>query len=78
MHGTLNETRSSFQKLSLNLRWISNITILEVENIAKAATLKSFLHVSHKTHTVTFFVRVLFNIFVRKTLTDDFWGLRKI
>ena len=50
---------------------------MEVGNITKAATLKSFLHLSYKTHTDTFFVAVLFNIFKRQTLTDDFWGLHK-
>ena len=38
--------------------------IMEVGNITKAAT-------------ITFFVTVLFNIFMRQTLTDDFWGLHK-
>ena len=28
-------------------------------------------------HTVTFFVAVVFNIFMRQILTDDFWGLHK-
>ena len=47
---------------------------MEVGNITKPATFKSFLHLSYK-DTLTFFVTVLFNIFMRQTLTDDFWGL---
>ena len=42
---------------------------IEVGNITKAATLKSFL---------TFLVTVLFDIFMRQTLTDDFRGFKKI
>ena len=51
---------------------------MEAGNITKAATSKSFLH-SPKLlkHTITFFVTVLFNIPMIKTLTDDFWGLQK-
>ena len=67
----LKETRNSFKKWPLNLWWILNKTIIEVENITKAATFKSFL-----THNY-FFVTVLFNIFMKQTLTDDFWGLHK-
>ena len=51
-------------------------TIIELGNIAKAATFKSFLHLSYE-NTFTFFVTVLFNIFMTQTLTDDFWGLYK-
>ena len=50
---------------------------MEVGNIAKAATVKSFLRLSYK-NTLTFFVTVLFNIFMRQTLTDDFGGYTKI
>ena len=50
---------------------------MEVGNITKSATLKSFLHLSYKKHTDTFFVAVLFNVFRRQTLTDNFWGLHK-
>ena len=36
--------RNSFKKWPLNFQWISNKTIVEVGNIKKAATFKSFLH----------------------------------
>ena len=51
-------------------------TIMEVQNIVKTANFKIFLHLSYK-NTITFFVTVLFNIFMRQKLTDDFWGLHK-
>ena len=51
---------------------------MEVGNITKAATFKSFLHLSYKNKQLVFFVTVLFNIFMRQTLTNDFWGLHKI
>ena len=44
----LKEMRNSFNKGPLNLWWISNKTIVEVGNIAKAATFKSYLHLSYK------------------------------
>ena len=50
---------------------------MEVGNITKAASFKSFLHLSYKNTQLLFFVTVLFNIFLRQTLTDDFWGLHK-
>ena len=50
---------------------------MEVRNITKAATFKSFLYLSYKKHTVTFSVAVIFNIFRRQTLIDDFCGLHK-
>ena len=34
------------QKVTLNLSWISNKTIMEVGSITKAATFKRFLHPS--------------------------------
>ena len=43
----------------------------------KAATFKSFLHLSYKNTQLLFFVTVLFNVFMRQTLADDFWGLHK-
>ena len=49
---------------------------MEIGNVTKAATFKSFLHQSYK-NTITFFVTMLFNIFIRQTLTVDFWGLHK-
>ena len=51
---------------------------MEVGNIAKAATFKSFLPLSYKSTQLLFFVTVLFDIFMRQTLTDDFGGLDKI
>ena len=63
----LKETRNSFKKWSLNLWWI-----------IKAATFESFLYLSCRNTQLHFFVRVLFNIFMRKTLTNDFWRLHKI
>ena len=65
------------QKVTFNLWWVSNKTIMEVGNITKAATFKSFLHLSYKNTQLLFFVTVLFNIFMRQTLTDNFWGLHK-
>ena len=50
---------------------------MEVENIKKAATFKSFLHLTNKNTQLLFFVTVLFNIFIRQTLADDFGGLHK-
>ena len=50
---------------------------MEVGNITKAATFKSFLHLSYKNTKLFYFVTVLFSIFMRQTLTDDFWGLHK-
>ena len=41
---------------------------MKTGNIKKAATFKSFLHISYK----TFFVTVFFSIFMRQTLIDDF------
>ena len=74
---SLKEMHNSFKRWPLNLWQISNKTIIEVLNITKAATFKSFLHKSYKKHKITFFVTVLFNFFIRQTLTDDFWGLHE-
>ena len=54
-----------------------NKTIMEVGNITKAAIFKSFLHLSYKNTQLLFLWTVLFNIFMRQTLTDDFCGLHK-
>ena len=48
---------------------------MEVENITKTATFKSFLLLSYKNTQLLSLQIVLFNIFVIQTLTDDFWGL---
>ena len=50
---------------------------MEFDNIAKTATFNRFLHLSYKNTQLLFFVTVLSNIFLRQTLTDDFWGLHK-
>ena len=64
------ETHNSSKKWRLNLWWISNKTIMEVKNITRAATFKSFLHLSYENTQLLFFV-------MRKTLTDYFWWLHK-
>ena len=50
---------------------------MEAENVIKAATFKSFSHLSNKTTQLLLFMAVIFNIFIRQTLTDDFWRLHK-
>ena len=51
---------------------------MEVGNLTKAATFKIFLHPGYKKTQLLLFVTVLFHIFMRQTLTDDFWGLHKL
>ena len=77
-HFDLKETRNSFKKWPLNLWCISNKTVMEVGNLTKAATFKIFLHPGYKKTQLLLFVTVLFNIFMRQALTDDFWGLHKL
>ena len=48
-----------------------------VGNITKAATFKSFLHLSYKNIELLFLWTMLVNIFMRQTLPDDFWVLHK-
>ena len=50
---------------------------MEVGNTTKAATFKSFLHLTYKNTKLLYFVTVVLNIFMRQTLTNDFWGLHK-
>ena len=50
---------------------------MEVGNITKASTFKSFLHLSHKNTQLHFCDSSLLVVFMRQTLTDDFWGLHK-
>ena len=50
---------------------------MEVGNITKASTFKSFNHLNYKNTQLLFFATGLFNIFMRQTLTDGFWGLHK-
>ena len=49
---------------------------MEAEYTTKAATFEISLHLNSK-NTIIFFVTVLFNIFMRQKLTDDFWGVHK-
>ena len=50
---------------------------MEVGNITKGATFKSFLHLSYKNIELLFLWTALFNIFTRQTLPDGFWLLHK-
>ena len=50
---------------------------MEVGNITKAATFKNLLHLNRKNTKLLSFVTVLFNVFMRQTLSDDFWELHK-
>ena len=50
---------------------------MEIGNITKAATFKSVLHLSYKNTQLLFLWTVLFNIFMRQTLTDDFSWLHE-
>ena len=54
----------------LNIWWISNKAIMEAGNITKAATFKSFLHLSYKYTQLPFCDN-------DKILIDDFWGLHE-
>ena len=73
------ETVQFFQKVAFEplMDFKKKKTIMEVGNITKAATFKSFHHLSYKNTQLLFFVTVLFNIFMRQTLTNDFGGLHK-
>ena len=51
---------------------------MKIVNVSKAATFKVLFSKVIKKNTVTIFVAVLFNIFMRQTLTDDFWHYTKI
>ena len=48
---------------------------MEDGNIANAATLKRFSPLRYKSTQLLFFVTELFYIFMRQTLTDEFWVL---
>ena len=74
LRSTLQETRNSFKKWSLNLWWISNKTMMGIGNVTKAATFKSFLHQSYKNIQLLFLWRCFL---MRQTLTHNFWGLYK-
>ena len=51
------------QKVIFNLWWISNKTVIEIGNVRKTATFKSFLHQSYKNTQLSFFVSV-FKLFL--------------
>ena len=55
----------------LDLWWISNKTIMDVRNITKAATFKSFIHLSHKNTQLLFLWQCLL------IYSDIFGGLLK-
>ena len=59
------ETRNSFKTWPLNLWWISNKTIIEVEKITKAATFESFLYLSYKNIQLLFLWQCFFNNLIR-------------
>ena len=50
----LKETCNSFQRWPLKLSWIASKSLIEVGNITKAATFKSFLHLSYKNTQILF------------------------
>ena len=64
-------------KWSLDFWWISGKTIMEVTLFFKTCYFSKFSSARLLKHTITFFMIVLFNIFTRQTLKDDFWGLHK-
>ena len=74
----LKETRNSFKKWPFNLWWISNKTFMEVGNITRAATFKSFFHLNYK-NTQLLFLWQYFLIFSwEKHKTMIFGGYTKI
>ena len=73
----LKETRNLFKRWPLNLWWISNKTIMEVRKYYKSCYFQKFPSPRLLKHIVTLFATVVFNIFMRQTLTDDFWRLYK-
>ena len=50
---------------------------MEVQDIAKAAILKSFIRLSYKNTQLLFMSQCFLIFFMRNKLTDDFWGLHK-
>ena len=50
---------------------------MEFGNNTKPATFQRFLHLTYKKVQLFFFATVLFNIFMRQTLTGYFWELHK-
>ena len=75
----LKETHNLFKKWPLNLWWISKKKKNHYGSwkyyycyFQKAATSKSFLHLSYKNIQLLFFVTALFNIFMRKNINQWF------
>ena len=72
----LKEMCYSFKKWPLNPSWISNKTIWKLEMLQKLLLLKAFFTLVIKIHNY-FFVTVSSDIFMRQTLTNDFWVLHE-
>ena len=71
----LKEMPNLLKEWHLNLSWNSNKTIMDVGNVKKATTFKSFLHLSYKNPKLHFLWSCLFNILMRQTLTNNFGGV---
>ena len=50
---------------------------MEIGNVTKAATFKSFLHQYYKSTQLTFLWQCFLIVLMKQTLTDDFGGLHK-
>ena len=61
----------------MNLWWISSKGIMEVGNITEAAIFKNVLHLNHKNTQLLFLWQYFLLFFMRKKITNDFWGLHK-
>ena len=64
------------QKMTFEPFVVSKKAITGVGNIPKATIFKIFLSLSYK-NTQLISLGIAFLYFLRKTLTDDFWGLHK-
>ena len=81
----LNDRVQECQTFKGNAQFVQKVTFeplmdfkqSHVGNITKVAIFKSFLHLIYKNMQL-FFVTMIFNIFMRKTLTNDFGGYTKI
>ena len=51
----LKEMPNSFEKRPLNFWWVSNKTIMKVENVTKVATFNSYLHLSYNNTQLLFY-----------------------
>ena len=74
---TLQEACNSFKKWPVNLWWIQGKTIMEIENVQKAATVKSFFHQSYKSTPLLFLCHCFLIIFMTQTLNNNFGGLHE-